>query len=75
MSFSKKKKKKNPFKTGNVISKEFVKWKQKGNELIPFCELGLTEDQNVYRNLQRGVGIPVELAGKESPIFPSRNTL
>lgn len=71
MSFSKKKKK-IPFKTGNVISKEFVKWKQKGNELKPFCELGLTEDQNVYRNLQRGVGIPVEF---ERRILPSGNTL
>lgn len=46
-------KEKNPFKTGKVISKEFVKWKQKGKWIHPFCELGLTEDQNVYRNLQR----------------------
>lgn len=75
MSFSEKNKKKNSFKTGNVISKEFVKWKQKGKWINPFCELGLTEDQNVYRNLQRGVGIPVEFAGKQKRILPSWNTL
>ena len=60
----------NPFKTGNAIPKEFVKWKTKGKRNKSFCELRLTEDQNVLQKSgERGVGIQKEVAGKQRQIL------
>lgn len=76
MSFSTNKQKKS-IQDWNRHSKGICQTKAKGKKGInPFCELGQTEDRNVLTEIWRGgVEIQKEVAGKQRPIVPSRNTL